>query len=78
MGGVTLQDMETEGPTRVYPGGLKLTRSIGNLKSCPATIPTPEVTVTELPREGARIVLATNGLWNAVGNKQVGHSMNIQ
>eukprot|EP00959_Pyramimonas_sp_CCMP1952_P287190 6005966-Pyramimonas_sp.AAC.1 len=58
------------GPSRVYPGGLKLTRSIGNTDCCEGVIATPDVIVTEVPPEGAKIVIASNGLWSAIGNKE--------
>ena len=67
----SLQDLETEGPSRVYPGGLLLTRSIGNTRASDAVIETPDVTVTDLVGDGARLVIATNGLWGAVGVKEV-------
>jgi serine/threonine protein phosphatase PrpC len=56
----------------VYPGGLVLTRSVGNVDASDAIMAVPDTSTTAVPVEGARLVLASNGLWNALGNLAVG------
>jgi serine/threonine protein phosphatase PrpC len=56
----------------VYPGGLVLTRSVGNVDASDAIMAVPDTSTTAVPGEGARLVLASNGLWNALGNLAVG------
>ena len=58
------------GPTRVFPGGYALTRAIGDFDSPPITCK-PDVTVTRLPAEGGRLVLASDGLWGALSVDKV-------
>lgn len=63
---------EPQGPLRVYPGGLAITRSVGNAEASESIIAVPDVSITAVPAEGARLVLASDGLWNALGNTCVG------
>lgn len=52
------------GPTRLYPGGLMMTRSIGDADSSAAAIAVPEVSVREWPDGGGTLVLASDGIWD--------------
>jgi hypothetical protein len=63
---------DPQGPLRVYPGGLSITRSVGNAEASESIIAVPDVSITAVPVEGARLVLASDGLWNALGNTCVG------
>ncbi len=53
-------------------GELAVSRSIGDKKYRPFVIPTPEVKrVRLIPGENTMLILATDGLWDVVKNKQV-------
>lgn len=54
------------GPMRLYPGGLMVTRSIGDSDSTPACIAEPAVLSLALPPAGGTIVLATDGVWDFI------------
>jgi serine/threonine protein phosphatase PrpC len=64
---------------RVFPGGLAVSRSIGDVGLCGAIIPTPDVFQLPLDCGGQpccpgthRFVLASDGLWDFVSNETVG------
>eukprot|EP00898_Chlorokybus_atmophyticus_P002608 jgi/Chlat1/3348/Chrsp23S03657 len=59
------------GPLRAWPGGLCLSRSIGDVDTGPAIIAKPEVRQIRLPACGGRIIVATDGLWDFCTNKKV-------
>jgi serine/threonine protein phosphatase PrpC len=59
------------GPERVYPGGLCVTRSIGDSDSTPGAIAEPDVRTIQLPPGGAMIVLGTDGIWDFIEEAQV-------
>ena len=50
---------------RIYPGGLAVSRSIGDTGFSNAWVPTPDCHVLELAA-GQRFVLATDGLWDSL------------
>ena len=58
------------GPMRSYPGGLAVSRAIGDFGS-PAVVCLPEVTRHHVPPRGARVVIASDGLWNAMIDAEV-------
>lgn len=53
------------GPLRVWPGGLCLSRAIGDFDVGKSILPFPHVKQVRAPREGARLILASDGLWDA-------------
>lgn len=53
------------GPERLYPGGLQVSRSIGDSDSTAACIAEPAVMSCTLPPIGGTIVLASDGVWCA-------------
>jgi len=66
--------------TRIFPGGLAVSRTIGDLGFCRGVIPTPDVFRLPLPRrqEGAqpctwRFVVASDGLWDFVDFENIRH-----
>jgi len=70
--GSSIDNQETrseKGPARLYPGGLMMSRTIGD-RSAPAAIATPEVRIAYLPPCGGRVVLASDGLWDIASGKQ--------
>ncbi|KAK9816370.1 hypothetical protein WJX74_006737 [Apatococcus lobatus] len=53
------------GPLRVWPGGLCLSRALGDFDVGPSVIPLPHVYQVEVPKTGGRIMLASDGCWDA-------------
>ncbi|CAG9467546.1 unnamed protein product [Pedinophyceae sp. YPF-701] len=64
------------GPLRVWPGGLALGRALGDFDVGEAVICTPTVHQVRLPEAGCRLVVATDGLWDA--DKTVGNAEMVQ
>ena len=52
---------------RSYPGGLAVSRAIGDLGS-PAVVCEPECSRVSLPKGGGRLIIASDGLWNALSD----------
>jgi len=59
------------GPNRAYPGGLSVTRSIGDGDSSPAIIPEPYIRTLPYPEEGAILLLGSDGVWDFIGEKHI-------
>lgn len=66
---------------RVFPGGLAVSRTIGDVGQCRAIIPTPDVFVLPLMNDDdddndrgctQRFVMASDGLWTYVSNEAAG------
>eukprot|EP01025_Chloroclados_australasicus_P004328 TRINITY_DN1105_c0_g1_i2.p1 TRINITY_DN1105_c0_g1~~TRINITY_DN1105_c0_g1_i2.p1 ORF type:complete len:451 (-),score=13.63 TRINITY_DN1105_c0_g1_i2:2319-3671(-) len=59
------------GVLRVYPGGLALSRSIGDRVSKPHVIPDPFISQAILPTDQkAKVILASDGLWDELSSKE--------
>ena len=60
------------GPMRIWPGGLILSRSLGDA-DCPCELisPEPHCEVFSVAEPGVCIVLGTAGLWDALDSRQV-------
>ncbi|PNG62189.1 putative protein phosphatase 2C 15, partial [Tetrabaena socialis] len=56
---------------RVWPGGINMTRTIGDEAARGLLIPEPAVRQISLPVTGARLIVASDGLWDAVNAKGV-------
>ena len=57
------------GPLRAWPGGVACTRSIGD-SDCGSYIdPTPHVVTRPFPAHGGAVVLASDGVWDALPQK---------
>jgi hypothetical protein len=54
------------GPLRIWPGGVANARSIGDFDVPGLLLPCPHITQVRVPREGGRIVLASDGVWDSV------------
>lgn len=52
------------GPKRVFPGGLMMTRSIGDDDSADAVISRPDITAAPYPPEGCTVTIASDGIWD--------------
>jgi hypothetical protein len=57
------------GPLRVWPGGLALSRAIGDADVGPCIVAAPFVKQLRLPPTGGtRIIIASDGVWDAIAN----------
>jgi hypothetical protein len=54
------------GPLRIWPGGVANARSIGDFDVGGLLIPCPHITQLRMPREGGRVVIASDGVWDSV------------
>ena len=59
------------GPLRIWPGGLAMARSIGDVEAGALAIAEPEIRQITLPLSGARLIIASDGLWDAITPKTV-------
>lgn len=55
------------GPLRSWPGGLCVSRSLGDIDCGRQIPPLPYVLQVEVPRSGGRIIIASDGLWDSMG-----------
>ena len=73
-GGGSIQRVEVggtqHGPLRV-DGTLCVSRSIGDVDVSALVSETPDVCVVKLPSSGGRIIIASDGVWDALSAKQV-------
>ncbi|PSC76687.1 putative phosphatase 2C 15 isoform X1 [Micractinium conductrix] len=53
------------GPLRIWPGGLCLSRAIGDFDVGDAVIPFPHVMQVMVPPTGGRMLVASDGVWDA-------------
>ncbi|PNG81819.1 putative protein phosphatase 2C 12, partial [Tetrabaena socialis] len=58
-------------PLRVWPSGINMTRTIGDEAARGLLIPDPAVRQVSLPVTGARLIVASDGLWDAVNAKSI-------
>ena len=58
------------GPLRIWPGGLAMTRTIGDVGAEEVSSSEPEVRHLSLPQQGGRLIIASDGLWDAITPKQ--------
>ncbi|GAX80484.1 hypothetical protein CEUSTIGMA_g7922.t1 [Chlamydomonas eustigma] len=54
------------GPLRIWPGGLCVSRSIGDADAGPEIIPIPHIRQVLIPQEGCRVIMASDGLWDVL------------
>eukprot|EP00798_Chlamydomonas_sp_ICE-L_P005307 gene5307-18551_t len=54
------------GPMRIWPGGLCVSRSIGDLDAGKEVVPVPHIRQFLVPVNGARLVIASDGLWDVL------------
>ncbi|KAJ4753645.1 Protein phosphatase 2C-like [Rhynchospora pubera] len=54
------------GPLRCWPGGLCLSRSIGDMDVGEFIVPVPHVKQVKLPSTGGRLIIASDGIWDAM------------
>ncbi|XP_071723839.1 probable protein phosphatase 2C 15 [Rutidosis leptorrhynchoides] len=56
------------GPLRCWPGGLCLSRSIGDMDVGEFIVPIPYVKQVKLSNAGGRLVIASDGIWDALSS----------
>ncbi|KAL4425702.1 hypothetical protein ABPG75_009718 [Micractinium tetrahymenae] len=54
------------GPVRLWPGGIMVGRAIGDKDVGEILIASPHIRQLKLPATGARLILASDGLWDAM------------
>eukprot|EP01024_Parvocaulis_polyphysoides_P003900 TRINITY_DN11015_c0_g3_i1.p1 TRINITY_DN11015_c0_g3~~TRINITY_DN11015_c0_g3_i1.p1 ORF type:complete len:491 (-),score=32.70 TRINITY_DN11015_c0_g3_i1:623-1942(-) len=60
------------GILRIWPGGLALSRSMGDEMCKPHVVSDPHITQIILPEDSkAKIIMASDGLWDDLSNKEV-------
>jgi len=57
------------GPLRAWPGGLAMSRTIGDAAAAGVVIAEPGLRRVTVPTSGGRLVLASDGLWDAFSPK---------
>jgi serine/threonine protein phosphatase PrpC len=58
------------GPLRVWPGGLCISRAIGDFDVGPSIVPYGFITQTLVPSRGGRILIGSDGIWDAFRKKK--------
>lgn len=62
------------GPLRCWPGGLCLSRSIGDMDVGEFIVPIPYVKQVKLSSAGGRLVIASDGIWDALSSEMAAKS----
>mmetsp|Transcript_29704 Transcript_29704/g.83736 ORF Transcript_29704/g.83736 Transcript_29704/m.83736 type:complete len:499 (+) Transcript_29704:95-1591(+) len=70
-----IEDGKGVGPLRVWPGGLAMSRTIGDACGGDVVTAMPEVRQVTLPSSGGRLVIASDGLWDCIAPKTAMHSI---
>lgn len=62
------------GPLRCWPGGLCLSRSIGDIDVGEFIVPVPYVKQVKLSNAGGRLIIASDGIWDALPSEAAAKS----
>ncbi|KAK4765404.1 hypothetical protein SAY86_026494 [Trapa natans] len=62
------------GPLRCWPGGLCLSRSIGDMDVGEFIVPVPHVKQVKLSYLGGRLIIASDGIWDALSSDTAARS----
>lgn len=62
------------GPLRCWPGGLCLSRSIGDTDVGEFIVPVPHVKQVKLSNAGGRLIIASDGIWDALSSDMAAQS----
>lgn len=62
------------GPLRCWPGGLCLSRSIGDMDVGEFIVPIPYVKQVKLSNAGGRLIIASDGIWDALCSEMAAKS----
>ena len=71
MDGAAEADEPGYGPLRAWPGGLCVSRAIGDMDVGECIIAHPHIMQMQIPEEGARVVIASDGLWDCFSSRKV-------
>lgn len=71
MDGAAEADEPGYGPLRAWPGGLCVSRAIGDVDVGECIIAHPHIMQMQIPEEGARVVIASDGLWDCFSSRKV-------
>ncbi len=66
-------DGKPAGPIRVWPGGLAMSRTIGDVDAGDLCAARAEISQMTIPKDGGRLFIASDGLWDAVHYKTAAH-----
>ncbi|XP_073113791.1 probable protein phosphatase 2C 33 [Elaeis guineensis] len=69
VGRLNLSGGQEVGPLRCWPGGLCLSRSIGDTDVGEFIVPIPHVKQVKLSRTGGRLIIASDGIWDALSSE---------
>jgi serine/threonine protein phosphatase PrpC len=59
------------GPLRVWPGGLCVSRGIGDIDVGDPIIASPHIRQVIVPEWGCRVILASDGVWDCISTRNV-------
>lgn len=59
------------GPLRAWPGGLCVSRAIGDIDVGSCILAHPHIVQLEVPSDGVRLALASDGVWDAISSKRL-------
>uniref|UniRef100_A0A7N0TLK2 protein-serine/threonine phosphatase n=1 Tax=Kalanchoe fedtschenkoi TaxID=63787 RepID=A0A7N0TLK2_KALFE len=62
------------GPLRCWPGGLCLSRSIGDMDVGEFIVPVPYVKQVKLSNAGGRLIIASDGIWDTLSSDEAAKS----
>ncbi|KAI3410714.1 PPM-type phosphatase domain-containing protein [Psidium guajava] len=62
------------GPLRCWPGGLCLSRSIGDMDVGEFIVPVPHVKQVKLSNVGGRLIIASDGIWDSLPSEMAAKS----
>lgn len=71
MDGAAEPDEPGYGPLRAWPGGLCVSRAIGDMDVGECIIAHPHIMQIQIPQAGARLVMASDGLWDCFPSRKV-------
>ena len=54
---------------RLWPGGLMMSRTLGDADAKPFASCVPELRCALLPEHGGRVIVASDGLWDTISGK---------
>eukprot|EP00803_Ostreobium_quekettii_P001301 evm.model.scf_2486.1 EVM.evm.TU.scf_2486.1 scf_2486:9499-11655(-) len=70
MSGPARRGEEGSGFLRVWPGGLAVSRSVGDIDVRPEVVPLPHIRQVVIPPTGGRFVTASGSVWDMVSKKK--------
>ena len=59
------------GPLRIWPGGLCVSRGIGDIDVGEPVIALPHIRQVIVPERGCRVIMASDGVWDTLTTRSV-------